>query len=186
MVKTYHITDTDIAIAVSGVRNVTITDVNKTLNALRAIAEGEPFQLFNAAKVAGFKHLHGAAINAAKAQQTRYAVSKSIEVETLLYASCQDQISRGFQVMGISTETHELAVMVFSKNEEKAIEINGRIIEYLGESDDSVLDMTSRKLDMLLAEFGLTELALETVGGAPEDALSSLLVEKGALLVLRH
>ncbi len=62
-------------------------------------------QIVDAGRVAGRDHLFMAAVNAAKSTETGMAVSKSITVEALLYASAQDQITKALALLGVTTKS---------------------------------------------------------------------------------
>ena len=186
MVTFSGITGTAWHVAVAGARGVHLKDVDETLEAVRAVAGDETFQLFDAEMVAGWRHLFHAAVNACNALSTGVAVSKSLDVETLLYASCQDQISKAFDLMGLNPDVHEVAALVFSEDKSVAEGTTSLIAESLGAVDDSVLAVTPKKFSTLKKVFEVGDEALEAVGGNPYDALTSLVIEKGALLPLRR
>ncbi|MBN2336297.1 hypothetical protein JXL21_12120, partial [Candidatus Bathyarchaeota archaeon] len=186
MVTSSGITGTGLHLAAAGARGVHVKDVGETLEAVRAVAGDETFQLFDAGIVAGWRHLFHAAVNAYNALSTGEAVSKSLDVETLLYASCQDQISKAFDLMGLNPDVHEVAALVFSEDKSVAEGTASLIVESLGVVDDSVLAVTPNKFSKLKKVFEVGDEALEAVGGNPYDALTSLVIEKGALLPLRR
>ncbi|MCW4049776.1 MAG: KEOPS complex subunit Cgi121 [Candidatus Bathyarchaeota archaeon] len=185
MVTAQRITDTDWYIAVAGVRDASIISVDRTLEEIRDIAGDAIFQLFDAEKVAGSRHLIHAAINAVKALETGAAVSKSLDVETLLYASCHDQISKAFQVMGLKDGVMSVAVIVLAKKMGEVIEKAEQIAEKLGDMDDSVLELFPLKYEALKKAYEVTEEAITIMGTEPYDSLTSLIIEKGSLLPLR-
>ena len=186
MVRTRRVTDTALHIAVAGARGVDVRDVDATLDEVRELVGDAAFQLFDAEMVAGWRHLYHATVNAALAIQRGSAVSKSVDVETILYASCQDQISKAFTMMGLSPQVKNVGVLVISENPSEAKRLATQIAEHLGSPDDEVLDVTSGKFERLKDVFEVGDEALATVGGDPYEALTSLVVEKGALLPLRR
>jgi tRNA threonylcarbamoyladenosine modification (KEOPS) complex Cgi121 subunit len=186
MVKTYRLTEADIHVALAGARGVDVGDVDSTLETVRRIAGGSAFQLFDAGMVAGWRHLFHAAVNAVHATCGGSAISNSVEVESMLYASCQDQISKAFTLMGLSPQVRNVAVLVLSKEPSEAGRIASEIAERLGVQDDDVLDVTPEKYERLKEVFDVGDEALATVGGDPYEALTSLVVEKGALLPLHR
>ena len=183
--KTSKVAGSGLYVAITGVRRVHVGDVEATLRAVRLASGGLTFQLFDAAAVAGWRHLFHAAVNAVNAVKNGFAVSKGLDVETLLYASCHDQISSAFKAMGVSESTRDVAVLVFGEDREAASAAAQRIAGTLGEEDDKVLQVDEAKRRRLMKTFNVSDVALESVGGDPREALTSLIIEAGALLSLR-
>ncbi len=186
MVRTGRVTDTALHVAVAGARGVEVGDVDATLDEVRRLAGDAAFQLFDADTVAGWRHLYYAAVNAIYAIQNGSAVSKSVDIEAILYASCQDQISKAFTMMGLSPQVKNVGVLVISGDPSGAEGLAVEIAEHLGSPDDGVLDVTPEKYGRLKEVFDVGDEALAAVGGDPYEALTSLVVEKGALLPLRR
>ena len=186
MVHVQGITGSELWVAVAGVRGVAITDVEETLRGVREAAGGARLQLFDAGSVAGWRHIYHAAVNALNAFVSGTAVSNSLEVETMLYASCQDQISKAFTMMGVSLGTSEAAVLVFSETTGAAREAAVKAAKRIGVADDQVLEVSEGKLTRLKELFEIEEEAIGTLGVSQAEALTSLVVEKGALLPLRR
>lgn len=186
MVRTRRITDTALHVAVAGARGVEVGDVDAKLSEVRRLVGDAAFQLFDADMVAGWRHLFHAAVNAILATQRGSAVSKSVDVETILYASCQDQISKAFTLMGLSPRVKNVGVLVISGDPSEAERLAAEIAEHLGSPDDAVLDVTPEKFERLKDVFEVGDEALATVGSGPYEALTSLVVEKGALLPLHR
>lgn len=182
MVKTHAISGSELCVAIAGAREAQIRNVDEKLKKIQGEYPGKVFQLFNADMVAGEKHLFYAAVNAVGAQSGGYAISRNLEVETLLYASCQDQISKGLRILGLTQKTRRVAVLVFSDNKDEAKRVAQMITESIGEPDDGVLDVSPEKYESLKKAYGVSEVSIKTVGSNPYDALTSLIIEKGALL----
>ena len=186
MVHSAGIKGSDWAVCVAGFRGASISDVDNLLERVQDTVSPYLFQLFDAEMVAGWGHLYHAAVNAVKAHQTGQAVSKSLPVEVLLYASCQDQISRAFETMGISPETDRVALIVLAKSVEAAETACEAVTGLLGIRDDSVLDMSDEKFEQLKDAFQVSSRALESVGGQRKEVLSQLIIERGSLLSTRR
>jgi tRNA threonylcarbamoyladenosine modification (KEOPS) complex Cgi121 subunit len=144
------------------------------------------FQIFDAKRIAGWSHLYMAAVNAVGAFESGSSISRGLGIEVLLYASCQDQISRALDVVGVSPGTEKLALVVLRDGPGEAEAAFVKAADILGEADDSVLGLDETKFHEVAEVFGVSENALEAVGGERDEALTSLLVEKGALLPLRR
>lgn len=180
----FRITDSDTWVTMAGVRNVHVSDINDTLSTLDGYAKGAKYQLFDADLVAGSNHIYHAAVNAEYALKNELNISNNLSIETLLYASCNSQINKAIKTLGVSKNSKNVAVVVFSEKESDPM--TETLVSKLGISDDSLLDMTQIKYRKLLALFDITENAIKSTGKEPFQALTSLITEKGALLSLRR
>ncbi|HUS77584.1 MAG TPA: KEOPS complex subunit Cgi121 [Patescibacteria group bacterium] len=186
MVHTAKIKGSDWHVSVGGLRDVQIDDVDELLGRARRASPDSIFQVFDADKVAGWRHLFFAAVNAVKSHDSGSAISRNLVVEVMLYASCKDQISRAFEVMGVSQGRSNVALLVLSESPKEAEIAYKRISEVLGADDDSVLEVSAEKRGLIKSTFGISNLELEAVGGPTEDALTRLIIEIGALLKVRR
>lgn len=186
MVKTAKIKGSDKAASIGGFRSVTVNDVDELLGSLSKATSPAVFQIFDASRIAGWMHLYMAVVNAVGAFESRSQISRGLGIEVLLYASCQDQISRALDTVGVGPDTEKLALVVMKDGPDEAEAAFERAADILGEVDDSVLELDETKLFKITEVFGVSENELEAVGGNRDNALTGLLVEKGALLPLRH
>ena len=186
MVKTSSIKGSDKAVSIGGFRGVTVNDVDELLGDLSTAISPAVFQIFDTARIAGWRHLYMAAVNAVGAFESRSSISRGLGIEVLLYASCRDQISRALDVVGVGPDTEKLALVVLMDGPGEAEAAFEKAADILGEADDSVLGLDEAKFREVAKVFGVSENALEAVGGERDEVLTSLLVEKGALLPLRR
>jgi KEOPS complex subunit Cgi121 len=186
MVYTANISDSDYVVAIAGIKDVNIIDVNDTLGKTRDIVSPLHFQFFNADLIAGWQHIHHSAINAIKAFETGINISKNLEVEILLYSTGQDQIITGFKILGISPSTKRVALMVIGNEKERTTEICEKVVSEIGTPDDSVLIVNDKKFKKLKEAFEINENALNTLKGSKYEKITKLIIEKSALLALRR
>jgi len=177
-------------IGVTGFRNVKIEDVKGFLNSVRKKTEGVSVQFFNANLIAGPEHFYFAALNALKAFESNLNISKSLAVETLLYASAQRQIRKAVELLGIKAESSEVAVLVLAETEAKVRETLESISEFIeGIRDDDVIELSDEKFEIIKEFFGISELELEAKlekKGFEKEALINLVMEHMALLAIEH
>ncbi|MBS7652851.1 MAG: KEOPS complex subunit Cgi121 [Candidatus Bathyarchaeia archaeon] len=181
-----RIKGSDLYLVIGGFRDVQVNDVESLLRRIGEMAAPCTFQIFDADRVAGWEHLFMAAVNAYRAFKAGSALSRSLAMEILLYASCRDQISEALEVLGVSKSTKNIALLVTSKEEEVAKGCFERVSKLLGAEDDSLLLVSEEKFRILLDVYGVTVEELEAVGGDPHEALTSLLIERGALLAVQR
>jgi tRNA threonylcarbamoyladenosine modification (KEOPS) complex Cgi121 subunit len=186
MVQTATIKGSDKAASIGGFRGVTVNNVDELLSSLSRATSPAVFQIFDATRIAGWRHLYMAAVNAVGAFESGSPISRGLGIEVLLYASCQDQISRALDVVGVGPGTEKLALVVLSDGPGEAEAAFEKAAGILGEVDDSVLGLDEEKFREVAKVFGVSENELEAVGCERDKALTSLLVEKGALLPLRR
>jgi len=167
-------------IGLSGVKDVEFSDIDTLLSKVRSISNDTQFQLFNADNISGWQHLYYAAVNAINSFNSSAGISRSLSLETLLYASCQNQISSAFNVLGIKPSNGNIAVLVFGKNEEKLSAVLGTISDLLGTEDDEVLEYSNVKKSLLMNVYGVSETEFQSV--QRDDAITWLIIERGALL----
>jgi tRNA threonylcarbamoyladenosine modification (KEOPS) complex Cgi121 subunit len=186
MVRTAGVKGSDWAVSIGGFRDASIGDIDGFLERMGEAVAPALFQVFDADRVAGWEHLFFAAVNAVKAHETGAAISRSLAIEVLLYVSCQDQISRALDLVGMTPSTERVALLVLADGMEVAERAFGRASVALGGEDDSVLGLDAEKCVLIKETFGVSDSELGTVGGSELYALTRLLVEKGALLPLRR
>ena len=184
MSYSYLITDSDLYVTITAATNTNITDINMTLSELDKQVAGTVFQLFDADKITDQYHLYYAAANAYYAMENGGNISNKLEVETLLYASTQNQISKAIKLIGVSETTQRIAVVVISEQENDPVA--SEIADYLGDVDIKAFEMNQAKFEALKKLYEITDTAIETVGCDRYKALTSLITEKSTLISLRR
>jgi len=185
MARAARIKGSSWAVCIGGFR-CAAGDADSFISRLDSVVPDTMFQLFDADKVAGWEHLYMAAVNAVKAYEGGGALSKSLPVEILLYASCSDQIKKAILIMGVTASTSKLALLVMAHLKASAEGVYGHAARLLGVEDDGVLDMTEEKFERLRSIYGISDAAIEAGGGDKVKALTDLIVERGALCLLRR
>ena len=163
-----------------GLKNVDVVDVDSFLTLINDRVHLD-FQVFNADRISGWRHVFLGVVNAIEAFENGIQISNSIPIETLLYVSCQDQIVKALKKVGIRRGIEEIVFVFFAKSNE-AFEGLDKILEAFGVQDDSIIEVTHDKLEVLKSIFEVSETSLETIGGELSEALTKLIVEKGALI----
>lgn len=146
------------------------------------------FQLFDARLVATWEHLYFAALNALVAFRSKRNLSKSVAVETLLYASAQNQIQKATRLFGVKQGSSDIAVLIVGEQSEPIQSLVSIISENIGgKRDDRVLELSEEKSECIQRFFGISENQLRTVkrGGSLERALVDLVIERVALVAVQ-
>jgi len=172
-------------VAVAGFCKVKISDVEGFLKTVRKrLAKNVEAQFFDAGLVATWQHLYFAALNALNAFNG-LNISKSLAVETMLYASAQRQIRKAMDLMGIKPNSEAIAVLVLGEKAndvEAALKTIAEIVD--GQRDDTVLELSQEKIQAIRKAFDISNAELEAVvkGDDLEQALINLIIERVALL----
>ena len=175
---------------ITGFKDVRIGDAEEFLKTINK--EKPPsveIQFFDASLIATWQHLYFAVLNALTAFKNKTNISKSLAMETLLYASAQRQIRKAMEIMGIKPKTSEMAVLVIG---EKLTEVKSAlqiVLKFInGKMDEGVLELQKRKIELIKKTFGISELELKTVMKKDdlEDALTRLVIERMALLATQR
>ena len=172
-------------VEITGFRNIQVEDAKSFLNAF-AKNEVATFgvQLYDADKVATWQHLYFAALNALMAFRTKHNISKSIAVETVLFASAQRQIKKALDLIGVKPETKNIAVMIIAESPKSAKLGLSTVSKLLGvEADEGVLDLSQEKIQKIKKAFEISIDEFETFSSSDfEQKLVDIVVERVALL----
>ncbi len=176
-------------VGIIGFKNV---NVEKPENALKAIRSGSQsdvaVQFFDADLIATWEHLYFAVVDALMAFETKRTISKTLAVEVVLYASAQRQISRAINALGVKVGCRNVAVVVVG-NASLTVESVLRLVsqKLSKESDDRVLELSTKKIRNIRAAFKITDEELQVVAknGDLNRALVDLVIERMALLSTR-
>jgi KEOPS complex subunit Cgi121 len=173
-------------IAILGFRNVMIDDPKAYLQRFRRENKEVAVQFFDAKRVAGPQHLYFAALNAINAFKKRTKISNNLAVEALLYASAQRQIKKAVEMLGIKKGSSEVAVLIMAENRRENDAITSLVSNMIpGERDDSVLELTDKKIKIIKKLFRISGLELGAKlerEGLEKEALTDLVIERSALL----
>ncbi len=176
-------------IIITGFKEVKIKDVRILFGHIHEKIKGSHVQLFDANLVAGWEHLYFAALNALRAFKTGLNISKDLVIETLLYASGQDQIRKAVEIFGIKPSSSHIAVLIVAGTKTEADETLKIISNLLqGEICDEVLNLDEEKIEAIKKLFNISDMEVEAAsrGESLEKSLVNLVIEHAALLAARR
>lgn len=177
-------------IMIAGFKDAKIENVEEFFKAVRGGLNVET-QFFDAKLVATWRHLYFAALNALTAFKNKRNVSRSLAMETMLYASAQRQIKKAMGLLGIKVSSREVAVLAIG-NEAEAVRSTLSSVSKLmnARRDDSVLKLSKEKTGAIKEAFGISDVELKAIVGrgknAYERALINLIVERMAILATQR
>ncbi|MFB3888966.1 MAG: KEOPS complex subunit Cgi121 [Candidatus Bathyarchaeia archaeon] len=180
-----HLGEHSMYVEIAGFRDVAVKDSEELLKAVRRnLPAHVEIQLFDADLVATWQHLYFSALNALTAFRSGRGVSKSLAVETVLYASTERQIKKAIQCLGVKPSSRNVAAVILTGNAglaEAGLEV---VAKCLGkEPDDAVLELTEEKVKRVRAVFAISDAELQTVlEKSSADAVVDLVLERVALL----
>jgi len=146
-------------------------------------------QFFNSNLIATPKHLYFATLHALYAFKNHTNLSKSLAMETLLYASTQHQIQKAIQTIGLKPDMTEMAITIISENKHQITATLNDISQSLQTDPcDAVLDLTPNKTSQIQQTFNITPSMIQATIKNRETtdlALVNLMTEKIALLATK-
>lgn len=177
-------------VEIAGFRDVKITDLRGLLETLN---DEKPMQVdvqfFDATLIATWEHLYFAVLNALVAFRSKRNISKSVAVETLLYASAQNQIQKATRLLGVKPSSSDIAVLIVGEQSEPIRSVLSTISKNVGgPRDDGVLELSQEKFEAIRRFFGISENQLRAVRrrGSLERALVDLVIEQVALVAVQN
>ena len=173
-------------VGITGFRNVDIRDPEEFVKTVRReLPEGACVQFFDAGLVATWKHLYFAVLNALLAFKNEWNVSKSVAMETMLYASAQRQIQKAIDFIGVKCCIADVAVVIIGESGDSVETLCSAVSKHVGkEPDDAVIEVSREKAEGIREAFGITDAELEAVleKNDGKEALVDLVIERVALL----
>ncbi len=185
-----EIEEFDRYIAIEGYREVKIDDPEEFLKSVRRKTKPVEVQFFNARLVASKDHLYFAALNALTAFRSGLNRSRTLAVETLLYASAQRQIKHAVKMIGINPTSTEVAALIVAETRQQADTAVKAVSELIsGQHDERVLELTDEKFADIQKFFRISDTELESKLATKrlrKEALVDLVIEQAALLATEH
>ena len=177
----------DTYVAITCIRVTNVGNVNQFITNVRMVVGDIPFQVFNADKVAGWKHLYFATINALNAFENKRNKTKTLQMEILLYASGEKQINKAIDLLGIKEKNEKIALLILFDKAEKLEEMIDALANAIGgEVNDDLLEiLTEEKFQEIYSSYKVLDTELSSVKAISSDAkesLTNLIIERGALL----
>jgi len=135
-----------------------------------ASSRGAEVCLLDARSVFGRDHLQSAALHAIRAREARTMSSRSVAMETLLYAAGARQVQDAIRSVGLRQDTTAIGVVLFGP-----AKVDDLVHDMGWSRDDGVLDAEGKSLENL----GISDREAQTVS---DRQRADLVLEKVALL----
>jgi tRNA threonylcarbamoyladenosine modification (KEOPS) complex Cgi121 subunit len=184
-----YIKDTNKFALITGYNNLKIGNSKIFVKNIREkLPQNVWIQFFDPSVIATWQHLFFAIVNAQLSFENEKNISKSIEMETLLYASAQHQINKAINKIGIKDDSSDIAIVIVANKEKQIDESLLLISRYLEKGpDDSILEFSSKKYEKISTEFHVSKNEIKAILTKDniKDAIRDIVLEKMALLSTR-
>jgi tRNA threonylcarbamoyladenosine modification (KEOPS) complex Cgi121 subunit len=179
-------------VGVTGIRDIKSFDINILLEKVTAIGNEKnvTVQVFDSELIATWEHLLFSAHHAVKAFLNSCNISKSLAIESLIYASGQRQITLAVNLLGLKPKTRNCALLLIGTSPEEIKSVAEAVYEELGGIlDMNVLDIDISKFYKIKKTFGISDLELDALISKNmwmerKTALLKLILEQLAFLHL--
>jgi KEOPS complex subunit Cgi121 len=175
---------------ISGFKNVKISQGKEFLDKFsKKKPAAVEAQFFDARRVAAWQHLYFAALNALIAFKNGENISKTLAMETLLYAAAERQITKAVELVGIRATSADVAVILVGKEPRKMESVLSMISKSIGgQRDEKVLELSKDKMATIQRVFDIRDAELRTVmeWKDMQKTLTDLVVERMALLATQR
>ena len=162
LIEKLAIKDGELCIGISENKNSRGLDTDKLLELAKSLSESVlAFQFLNSMMIVDEMHLLSGAQNAVNALKGGYMISRTLDVELVVYVSAQHQIGRALDIMGVNDELSSVGVVCIDEDEKKVRECLMGIAEKIGEEISPMFSPTSEKISSLMQNFGITELEMK-------------------------
>lgn len=171
---------------ITGYRNIDFSQAETFLKANRKEnQQNVEVQFFDASVIATSEHLFFAALNALQAFRNGTNISKSLAMETILYASAQRQIQKAIQRCGIKPDTKNMAIIIIAEEQTELETMLQSLSSFFSAApDEAVLELSEVKEIKIKQTFEISdeEVAVVMRNGDSRKATVDLVIERIALL----
>ena len=177
-------------IGISEVKNSNNLGTNDLLEIAKSFSKSVlAFQFFNSMMIVDEMHLLSSAQNAVYAMNGEYMISRSLDVELVVYSSAQHQIGVALDIMGVKDQLASVAVVCIDKDEKRVRKCLADVLEKVGEEVAPMFSPTAKKISSLMETFDITELEMKQFTDATDltsrvQALSKCVVSRVSMVSL--
>lgn len=140
-------------------------------------------QLLNGLLIADEIHLLSAAQNAINAQQGEYMLSRSLDVEILVFASAQRQIGKAIDALGVYDGLDEIAAVVIGLDEGSVEKVIHDLTKRIGKEIIPSFPIMEERIARIKNHYEISDKEINTVSDT--DSLESKMLALSRCLVSR-
>ncbi|MFW9792878.1 MAG: KEOPS complex subunit Cgi121 [Candidatus Thorarchaeota archaeon] len=146
-------------------------------------------QLMNGLLIADDIHLLSAVQNAVNAQNGEYMLSRSLDVEIIVYASAQRQIGKALEALGVNDALKNIAVVVVGINRKQVEKALEEITKNVGTAFSESFEASAERFEHIRKHFKIdeTEIGVFTDSNdihERQKALSKCVVSRVSLVAI--
>jgi len=182
--------ETTIAVGLSEIHNSNKLNQDALLDLAKSLSRpGLTIQLMNALLITDEAHLLSAAQNAFNAQEGDYMLSRSLDVEVIVYASTQRQIGRALEDLGVFDGIERVAVVVIEKDKGTVERTLKELVQRIGDEATRPFTATEDRFDRILEYFQIDMTEVRTFTESEDivelqNALSRCVVSRVSLVAI--
>lgn len=178
----------NLIIGISEIKNTNCLGTNELLEVAKSLSKSAlAFQFFNSMMIVDEMHLLSSAQNAVHAMNGEYMISRSLDVELVVYSSAQHQIGLALDIMGVKNQLSSLGVVCIDADEKNVRKCLDGVSKSVGEEITPMFCPTPEKIKSLMETFGITELEMKQFTEATDlasrvQALSRCVVSRVSMV----
>lgn len=184
LIESLFLPDGHLTVGIAEIKNSKVPRTDELIEIAQTPYKGViAVQLLNADLVSGVGHLLSAAQNAVNAWKGKYMVSRSLDIEILVYSSAQRQISRAINIMGVQDGLETVAVVAVGENKEDVRACVELIQEKIGEETEPMFAPSEERLERVAKEFHVTKQEIQSITSSDDldsrmDALTGCIASR--------
>ncbi|MHA2025589.1 MAG: KEOPS complex subunit Cgi121 [Candidatus Thorarchaeota archaeon] len=146
-------------------------------------------QLMNGNLIADETHLLSASQNALNAQIGKYMLSRTLDVEIIVYASAQRQIGRALKELGVYDDLEHIAAVTIGSDKKIVKQTLRNLVEKIGTESSPPFEASSERYDRIREHFKIEEKEISTFTESSDilerqNALSRCIVSRVSLVAI--
>ena len=146
-------------------------------------------QLMNGELIADETHLLSAVQNALNAQNGEYMLSRSLDVEIIVYASAQRQIGRALDELGVYDDLEHIAAVTIGTDKKTVEQTLRNLTQKIGTEFSNPFEASKERFDRIREHFKIEEKEVNTFTESSDvlerqKALSSCVVSRVSLVAI--
>ncbi len=146
-------------------------------------SDSHTVQLMNGLLIADETHLLSAAQNALNAKQGEYMLSRSLDVEIIVFASTQRQIGRALDALGVYDGLDEIAAVVVGSDTSSVEESIRVLAEKIGNENIPPFTVTSERIERIKNHYQISDKEIGAISAS--DTIESQLAALSRCIVSR-
>ncbi|TFG31496.1 hypothetical protein EU528_06060 [Candidatus Thorarchaeota archaeon] len=172
MIERLVIKDGILCIGISENRNSRGLNTEGLLDLAKSLSHSVlAVQFLNSTMIIDEFHLLSGAQNAVNALNGDYMISRSLDVEIVLYTSAQRQIGRALDILGVTDQMPIIGIICIDEDEKKVRNCLVSAAKEVGEEISPMFAPAPEKILSLMEIYGITELEMKQFTN--EDDLTS-------------